>query len=116
DMAAEVYIKLCEISANFDARPEQRFPAVLPEFLQGLSARRLESLWNLDRSAWDRLYHERFEGAEADEKARILYEQAMMAEEEGRFEEAFSLYKELLAGHLETRFVKLVRSSVETSL
>ena len=44
DLAAENYIALCGISAQFDCAPQSKFPAVLPKALHGMNAARVEAL------------------------------------------------------------------------
>ncbi len=115
DLAAEIYAELCAVSSRFETADANRFPAVFPELLQGLNSARLKSCWHFDESAWARLFKENFERADEDAKARAIYENALLAEQEARFEEAFALYQELLDAVSKTGFVKKLGSTLKFS-
>jgi hypothetical protein len=112
EFASDVYVALCEVSANFDTAPEKKFPAKFPELLQGLDPKRLEKLWHFGAESWQRLFKEYFEGADEDAAARALYETAQAIEAAARFEDAFKLYDELMTQKTGTRFFKNMRSHI----
>ena len=112
EFASDAYVALCGISAGFDTVPAKKFPAVFPELLQGLDPRRLETLWAFGADDWRRFYALYFEGSDADAAARECYEKAQAAEAAARFEDAFTLYDELLKSMAGTRFVTKMHGDI----
>lgn len=112
ELAADVYARLCRVSAGFACDDDKRFPAVFPPLLQGLDAKRLQAIWPFDPGAWIRLFHEHFEGAEEEAGARALYDRAVALQADALCEEAFPCYDRLLTSMAGTRFVKRMRSTI----
>jgi hypothetical protein len=112
DAAADVYHALCEIGMTFDAPADKLFPAALPPVLDGLNSARLHAIWKLDPDAWERLFKERFAGADAESQARDVIDGAKLAESEWRFADAYALYTRAVNEFSKTRIFQPQRSLI----
>ncbi len=116
ELAAEIYAELCAISGQFDTDDKNRFPAVFPEMLQGLSSAHLKACWRFDDAVWERLFKQYFETADEETKAQGIYDSALLAETEARFDDALACYKELLSTMSKSALVKQLGSTVKYSM
>lgn len=116
ELAAEVYAELCAISGQFDTDEKNRFPTIYPEILQGLSSTHLKTCWRFGDASWETLFKLNFKNADEEAKAQALYDSALLAETEARFEDAFASYQNLLGTMSKSASVKKLGSTVKYSM
>lgn len=103
-MAAEIYAAVCQRQAGFYGS-EKKFPEVYPDILVGLNVEHLKSIWPFGADLWSAISKARLDSLPQEMKARELHSTILAVEDEGRFEECYALYGELLKLG-ETSYVK----------